>query len=485
MLHFIVSDTGIGIASDKVDVIFESFRQSDNTITRKYGGTGLGLSISQRIVELHGGSIWVESELGKGSKFHFTMCYNEQTEEQRLRWVAENVKESKIAERPEMVHVLVAEDHPVNQKMITHMLDRNGYMVTIAQNGQEAVDYYLKGGFDVILMDVSMPVMDGVEAASRIREIEKETGKHIAIIAVTANAIKGDREKYLQAGMDDYLPKPIRRDALFQLIDKYAMQNEVGFIETSRILVAEDYIPDQTSVLTILAKENYKVDLVENGLKALQLLETNIYDLVLMDSEMPLLDGLGAIKQIRMQDQTIPVIGLIYQPNPQALKKFQDSGMNDYCEKPLDEEILLAKIKTWLLPNKLLMPDAPSEAMKLEKMSVPANEAEPVIDYARAIEEFDGDKDFLNELLKEFLQITTGKVEILAQGLEKNDIQSVKENAHAVKGGASNLTAMPLSRVAAALENLAKSGNLETGTDLLEDLKLRLEELSQFSKELK
>lgn len=217
-LHFCVVDTGIGIAPDKLSHVFGAFSQADESITRRFGGTGLGLAISARLVELLGGRIWAESEPGKGSRFHFTVqCL-------KVKSVVKAVATQ--AQRPMVsFNILLAEDNPVNQRLACTLLQRQGHRVTVANNGQEALLAWQKGGFDLILMDMMMPEVDGIQATHRIRQLEAQSdqpGVRTPIIAMTANVMDGDRERCLAAGMDDYVSKPISVHALREALQRVA-----------------------------------------------------------------------------------------------------------------------------------------------------------------------------------------------------------------------------------------------------------------------
>ncbi|MCX6632259.1 MAG: ATP-binding protein [Candidatus Solibacter sp.] len=207
LLTFAVRDTGIGIAPDKLERIFESFSQADGSMARRFGGTGLGLTISAHLAAMMGGGIRVESRPGEGSCFYFT-AQVQQAGEPGLAALDEAVEQANWPLRP--LNVLVAEDNLVNQKVVTRLLEKQGHRVTLAGSGREAIEKLLLGGFDLILMDVQMPEMTGLEATEAIRRAECGSGHHIPILALTAHAMKGDRERCLSSGMDWYVSKPIR-----------------------------------------------------------------------------------------------------------------------------------------------------------------------------------------------------------------------------------------------------------------------------------
>lgn len=217
VLHFTVEDTGIGIPLAKRKIIFDPFTQAEDSTTRRFGGSGLGLAISYRLVKLMGGDIWVEEgPNGTGSVFHFTARFS----------VPEQVRDETLPERCKLpgavsLNVLLAEDNPVNQLVAVRLLEREGHSVSLVRNGQEAVEASAVKDYHVLLMDLEMPVMDGLEATRRIRAREAATGKHLPIIAITANAMKADEERCLAAGMDAYISKPMNAAQLLRVLGPY------------------------------------------------------------------------------------------------------------------------------------------------------------------------------------------------------------------------------------------------------------------------
>jgi PAS domain S-box-containing protein len=223
-LQFSVRDTGIGIPEAERTHIFEAFAQADSSITRRFGGTGLGLAISSRLVAMMGGRIWVESEHGRGSEFHFTAVFQnaDPALDREPRPAGFELTPGKdhlsIEGGAEPLNILIAEDNSVNQRVAVRMLERLGHCATVACNGKAALDAYRNCRFDLIFMDIQMPEMDGLEAASQIRLIEQTSGEHIPIFAMTAHAMKSDRDLCLAAGMDGYLSKPVQMSQLAEVV---------------------------------------------------------------------------------------------------------------------------------------------------------------------------------------------------------------------------------------------------------------------------
>jgi two-component system, sensor histidine kinase len=247
MLEFCVRDTGIGIAPEKQRAIFQAFSQADGSMSRRYGGTGLGLTISARLVEMMGGSISVESQPGQGSCFRFTIRVEPAEQLQSGAPAADSALPART-EPTRRLRILLAEDHPVNRQLAVRLLEREGHTVVVAADGREALLALAAASFDIVLMDVQMPVMDGVEANEALRRSERGSGRHTPVVALTANAMKGDRERYLSCGMDGYLTKPIRRKELAETLQRFA---GAGYASDGPVSMAGQVFAGESACATV------------------------------------------------------------------------------------------------------------------------------------------------------------------------------------------------------------------------------------------
>jgi signal transduction histidine kinase/CheY-like chemotaxis protein len=359
LLHFLVQDTGIGIPKDKQNAIFEAFSQADGSTTRRYGGTGLGLTISARLVEAMQGNIWVESELGKGSCFHFTV---------RLGAVPEGEQPGPVPEAPLAgTHVLVVDDNSTNRRILTDMLWRWQMRPTPASGAQEALSLLENASgrglpFALVLTDAHMPEMDGFELAARIKRSHKLTDA--VIMMLTSGEQTGDAARCRQLGVAAYLTKPVRRAELYSAISqvlakrvhrKKQVQPEplltlnalraATSASKLRILLTEDNAVNQRVALRILEKDGHTVSVANNGNEALKALEQREFDLVLMDVQMPEMDGLEATAAVRRREEhtgaRIPIIAMTAHAMAGDRERCLAAGMDGYISKPIHARELL------------------------------------------------------------------------------------------------------------------------------------------------
>jgi len=333
LLQFGVQDDGIGIPREKQAVIFDSFSQADSSTTRKYGGTGLGLTISSQLVQLLGGKIWLESEIGKGSTFWFTARFGIQKDGEDERFPDQGIVVSSGLGRKEVLinrNILLAEDEAINMFLATALLEQEGMIVTVAKNGREAVRLHLSKDFDCILMDIQMPEMDGYQATAAIRRHEKKYGGHVPIVAMTANAMQEDREKCIAAGMDGYLTKPLHAGEIFKAIEQQLLDT---------VLIANDDPASRTTISRFFTDLGWQVTLAKNGKQALYECNNSRFDLILIDNEMPGLDGLEAVRINRAKEVEfgfrsliIAVTGLDAKDNKELCLA---GGMDGFIEKPI------------------------------------------------------------------------------------------------------------------------------------------------------
>ena len=352
VLRFTVSDTGIGIAEDKREKIFDPFAQADTSTTRKYGGTGLGLTISVRLVRMMGGKIWVESEEGRGSHFHFT-----------VRVGAADRKEIKVgsAAPPQIlrgVRVLVVDDNGTNRRILEGMLKRWEMRPVSAKGGEEALAQLVaarKAGdaFGLIVTDMHMPKMDGFALVERIRRRPELSAA--TIMMLTSAGHRGDAERCQKLGVSAYLLKPIRqselREAIARVLGAREQEGKIPLItrfslgdardgsDSLRVLVAEDNPVNQRLIVRLLEKRGHRVVLADNGRQALAALEKESFDLVLMDVQMPEMDGFEATSAIRMREKSIGSHQTIIALTAHAMKGDREEclarGMDGYLTKPI------------------------------------------------------------------------------------------------------------------------------------------------------
>jgi len=342
MLRCKINDTGIGISEKGKEKLFKEFSQTDISTSRKYGGTGLGLKISKDLTHLMGGEIGVESEEGKGSTFWFTAVFNQADQAE-----VEQLGEEKEKKSLKSLSILLVEDNYISQKVARTSLERDGYTnLDIAENGRVAVKKIQEKEYDIILMDIRMPLMDGLEATEKIRDFEKNNPirRPAYIVAFTAYAVEGDRERFLETGMDDYIAKPFQPEELIRVIQKYSTKMRFRCQRMLNILLAEDNKINQKVAVKTLESFGHKIDVVETGADAVEKFRQNLYDLIMMDLEMPVMDGVDATRQIRKLEKEfqrqgidrkkVKIIALTAHSTVDDKKRCLAVGMDDYMSKP-------------------------------------------------------------------------------------------------------------------------------------------------------
>jgi CheY-like chemotaxis protein len=359
VLHFSVRDTGVGIPVEKQQTIFEAFTQADNSMMRKYGGTGLGLAISTRLVNMLGGRIWVESEVGRGSTFHFTVRF-------RMQKLSSRKYELADAETLRELPVLIVDDNSTNRRILQEMVLVWHMKPTLSEGGPEALTVLERAEtngmpFALILLDAQMPGMDGFSVAERI----KQDGRlaRSAIIMLTSAGWRGDAARCRELGIKAYLTKPIKRSDLLQAIKvvlgSQAVAEENPAVVTIhslresrarlRILLVEDNRVNQVVAIQFLEKRGHEVIVAGNGRLALEALEKQTPDLVLMDVQMPEMDDLQATAAIRRSElksgKHIPIIAMTAHAMTGDKEKCLEAGMDGYVSKPLRVQQLFSTIE--------------------------------------------------------------------------------------------------------------------------------------------
>ena len=340
ILKFTVTDTGIGLKPERRKEILNTFHQVDSESALATGRVGLGLTISSQLVRLFGGEIGLESG-AKGSTFWFTVPVKEVTDIDAFDELANQtyeIPEEKAVYALRGAQILLAEDEPINRVLTETLLRQADVEVTAVENGQLAVREAKKRCYDVILMDVQMPVMDGLEATRKIRDHERQHGGHQCIIALTALAMQGDREKCLQAGMHDYLTKPVEKADLIDILVKYL---------TNRALVIDNDPTSQNFIVSSLIESGWSVVIAETGRSAMYEASLANFDLILLDTQMSQGDSLEVTRIIRkLEDYSgrrsyILGIGTL---TPDEGRRFVDNGLDAYLQRPITEASLHEKL---------------------------------------------------------------------------------------------------------------------------------------------
>jgi CheY-like chemotaxis protein/HPt (histidine-containing phosphotransfer) domain-containing protein len=460
-VHFAVCDTGIGIPKDRFDRLFKVFSQVDVSTTRRYGGTGLGLAISKRLSELMGGRIWAESEPGKGSTFHFTIVADEVEALERA---------AADGEQPELAgkRVLIVDDNASNRLLLKFQTERWGMRARDTSSPAMALEWIVQGDpFDVALLDYQMPEMDGIALAREIRAVR---GAHAPVLILLWST--GQSLAHADAGFAAGLSKPLRlshlRDRLLETIgdqrDTSAgvvppVARDVGSPVPLRILLAEDNAINQKVALRLLERLGYGADVVGNGRQVLARLELAAYDVILMDVQMPEMDGLEASRAIcaRWAASERPcIIAMTAEAMQGDRDKCLAAGMDDYIVKPVTLDRLAAAVAKCRPLTAATAPEA-AAAPPVEKQRITAGTAldRDVLDQLR---EDLGATAALREVIRSFLDQTPSVLSALRDAAARADVPSIRRAAHMIKGTSSILGARELSEQCAEIERVGQTG---------------------------
>jgi len=485
-LHFSVRDTGIGIPAEKLGLIFNKFTQADTSTTRQFGGTGLGLAISKQLSELMGGEIGVNSEMGNGSEFWFTV---------RLKLQPEGSQNNLPA--PANLHgvrILVVDDNTTNREILFVRMKSWGMRPTEVPDGKTALEAlntaHEEGDpYKIAVLDMHMPGMDGTMLAKAIKSDERFS--HIPLVLLTSLGERGESRRFASIGFAGYLVKPLRHTDLYNVLSAtLATHTKSGPVNASesdvipivtrhsareicraaidtrkRILLVEDNIINQQVAMGFLKRYGLKADATANGEEALKALENIPYDLVLMDVQMPVMDGFEATRRIRdpqskVLNHNVPIIAMTANALQGDRELCLEAGMNDYISKPIDPEKLSGALEHWLPESTRQEKSVKSETLP-EKPEPSQEQYKTVFDKAALLDRLGGDEELARSILVIFLENAPMQIRDLKACLEKSDLSGVELHSHTMKGSSANIGGEALRAAAFTVEKCAKCGDME------------------------
>lgn len=472
-LAFFVKDTGVGIGPEHIHKLFKPFSQADVSTTRKYAGTGLGLSICKQLVELMNGKIWVESELDKGSTFHFTACFKRRDKGYRRRLIPPpDIQKLKV---------LVVDDRSDSRAIMQKMLESFGFNLELVSSGEEAIDmlyknHTMKEPFDLVIIDWRMPEMDGIEASRIIRQDLK---LNIPIIMMTAFGKEAEKLEAKKAGINAFLTKPIFQSTIFNAImDAFGKElretrpdKEITtkasiykkYLKGVNILVAEDNPTSQEIARAILEGAGIIVQIVNNGEDAVKEAKKGRFDAVLMDIQMPKMDGYEATANIRKipELKSLPILAMTAHAMKGDEEKCLKSGMDAYISKPINQDRLFQTIWKTIKSQKGLSDDKEAETV-IQEAPVIVTEVLPAkmpgINIQDALKALDIGSDVFKRILIGFFRNNRDVPKNIKDLFDKKDWESLMHLAHSLKGSAGNIGAVDLQEAAFQLEKASREG---------------------------
>ena len=464
-IHFAVQDTGIGIPADRMDRLFKTFSQVDSSTTRKYGGTGLGLAISGRLVEMMGGKTWVESEVGKGSTFHFTV-------EATVAHVRPSSRPSIDARIFKGKHALIVDDNATNRFVLSKQLQSWGLIPLSAESGETALallDQVKK--CDVIVLDMQMPGMDGLELAGEIRKLA--VYKDVPIVILTSLSYYQNARS--QDKLFAYLTKPVKsaqlHEVLMSLMGPKPEAKEIKPITITesidsnfadqyplRLLAAEDNPVNQKVLLYILERLGYEAEIVENGAEVLRALEENEYDVVLMDIQMPEMDGLEATERIRAAEPGYPelrIIAMTAYAFQEDAERCIAAGMDDYISKPIQIEALMSALS-----------QRPYIAVPEQRQDLLPKTGSLVLETEKVQDLMERYGTGANRLIEVFISTAPVQIEEMRKAIKDNDLPALMRVSHALKSSSAIFGAHLMTALCRRIEMKAVAGQMSTLADI-------------------
>ena len=479
ILHFRVQDTGIGVPRDKQSAIFDAFSQADSSHTRRYGGTGLGLAISRRLVEMLAGSIWVESQPGSGSTFHFRVptTINAQTSHSEL--------DSQLRQL-EGMRVLIVDDNQTNCRILDNMLRSWKLVPSVAGDAKTALTL-LKNAensgvpFQLLLIDADMPRTDGFALVESLRQLPCSTPR---IVMMIAQGHPGAIARCRDLELHHQLQKPIRNRELLQSIlgtrggSKPAKITSAVVPKVSRglhVLLAEDSPVNQELVLRILLAQGHNVEVAFNGKQAIDAIQVKHFDVVLMDVQMPEMDGLEATAEIRRQEQKtgahVPIIALTAHATSSDRDRCLAAGMDGYLSKPFYPSDLYEVLAPYCVPP------TPSVPVATPTARIPRGSEKEILNTDEALARAGGSTGLLRRVSQVFLDNMPSMWTAIQNSVAKRDAAAIQRSAHTLKGSASLIGARATMEAARELEIMAKSEKLDKVASALEQIDRELKRL--------